>query len=112
MSNRITLSINNQEKNSIRRINYFVAKPIFSRFPSSNEPRWVYINVYEPAYLPTERVLDEKVMFSKKLGPRNNSNDNKIFSKYITDDPSNFSFELLNGIFGIAFSSKFDHFSC
>ena len=54
---------------------------------------WVYINVYEPAYLPTERVLNEKSVFSEKLGPRNNTNDDKIFSRYITKDESNFSFE-------------------
>ena len=54
---------------------------------------WIYINIYEPAFLPTERVLNENAVFSDKLGPRNNSNDDKIFSKYITDDESNFSFE-------------------
>ena len=47
---------------------------------------WIYINIYEPAFLPTERVLNENAVFSDKLGPRNNSNDDKIFSKYITDD--------------------------
>ena len=54
---------------------------------------WIYMNIYEPAYLPTERVVNEKDVFSEKKGPRNNSNDNKIFSKYITNNQSNFSFE-------------------
>ena len=54
---------------------------------------WIYINIYEPAYLPTEKVLDEKAVFSEKIGPRNNSNDNKIFSKYLRNNSSNFSFE-------------------
>ena len=54
---------------------------------------WIYINIYEPTYLPTESVLDEKAVFSEKKGPRNDSNDNKIFSKYITNNSSNFSFE-------------------